>query len=172
MQTQGKIQLITGISIIIAGLLSGCDSDERNTIAPVKADSISVSTELEKLYDISNLPTYENTARSYQISSYDTTGGNDDGFGGRYSFLRRNSDSTLVIFEVSGPGVIHRFWTPTPTNDTLDFYIDNPDQVEFSRTYRIRNVFGWVGLPFLLLGVLGLVGWPSSIIRNWQEHTS
>jgi hypothetical protein len=92
---------------------------------------ISLSSELKKLVNIQSLPRYEYEAKSYQISSYDTTGGNDDGFNGKYSFIRRNTDSTLVMFEAVGPGVIHRIWTPTPSEDTLDFYIDNMGQISF-----------------------------------------
>jgi len=56
--------------------------------------------------------------------------------------------------------------------NSIKDYIDNPDEVDFRRSYRIANIFGWVGLPFLLLGVLGLVGWPSSIIRHWKNQSS
>jgi len=58
-----------------------------------------------------------------QFSSYDTTGGNDDGFNGTYSFLRKEGDG-LVIAEMEGPGVINRIWTPTPSDDTIQFFFD------------------------------------------------
>jgi hypothetical protein len=91
------------------------------------ADSMSLTNELHTLYDISALPQYRNGTVEMQTSSYDTTGGNDDGFNGTYSFISRNTDSSLVIFDVQGAGVINRIWTPTPTADTLDFYFDgNP----------------------------------------------
>ncbi|MFH0756722.1 MAG: glycoside hydrolase family 172 protein [Bacteroidota bacterium] len=125
----------------------GCDIQETDLSADRKADPVSLSTELRKLYDISSLPEYEEAAKSHQISSSDTTGGNDDGFNGTYSFLKRNPDSTLVIFDVSGPGVIHRFWTPTPTNDTLDFYMDNPHQISFSIQYM--DLFSGEVYPFI-----------------------
>ena len=81
--------------------------------------------ELRTLYDISTLPAYRSNTISAQVSTYDPTGGNEDGFNGNFSFVRRNADSTLVLFDVVGSGVINRIWTPTPTNDTLDFYIDD-----------------------------------------------
>ena len=142
-----KIQLLTILHILPVCLFFSCDFKNTEFIADNKVDSISISNELRKLYTISNLPEYENTAKSHQISSYDTTGGNDDGFSGKYSFLQRNRDSTLVIFDVSGAGVIHRFWTPTPTNDTLDFYIDNPDQITFSIKYM--DLFSGDVYPFI-----------------------
>ena len=43
------------------------------------------------------------------FSSYDRTGGNDDGFSGTYSKLRvENGDSVLA--ETTGPGIIERIW--------------------------------------------------------------
>lgn len=66
---------------------------------------ITTASELKQLYDISLLPGYRNDTREAQISTYDTTGGNDDGFSGKYSFIRRNADSSLVIFEQNEPGV-------------------------------------------------------------------
>jgi hypothetical protein len=96
---------------------------------------ISTASELKHLYDISLLPAYRNNTREAQISTYDTTGGNDDGFGGKYSFIRRNADSSLVIFEQNGPGVINHFHTPTPTDDTLDFFIDDMNHPAFSIKY-------------------------------------
>lgn len=118
-----------------------------NSIAASVQDSISISSELRKLNEIGDLPKYESDARSYQISSYDTTGGNEDGFNGKYSFLRRNPDGSLVIFDVVGAGVINRFWTPTPTDDTLDFYIDNPNKITFSIKYL--DLFSGKCYPFV-----------------------
>jgi hypothetical protein len=58
------------------------------------------------------------------FSSYDRTGGNDDGFSGTYSFLRKEGDG-LVIAELRGAGTLTRFWTPTPTADPVEFYFDD-----------------------------------------------
>ena len=88
-------------------------------------DAIDIEYFLKQFYDFSTLPAYEENTYCSEVSTYDRTGLNNDGFSGTYSFIRRNADSSLVIFEQKGPGVINRFWTPTPTNDTLDFYIDD-----------------------------------------------
>ena len=95
----------------------------------------SISDFLKPFYDFSSLPLYENNVYSAEVSTYDKTGGNNDGFNGTYSFIRRNADSSLVLFEQKGPGIIDRFWTPTPTKDTLDFYIDDTSHVAFSLCY-------------------------------------
>ena len=57
------------------------------------------------------------------FSSADPSGENDDGFSGKHSFLRREGDG-LVIAELTGPGVVTRIWTPTPTDDPVEFYFD------------------------------------------------
>ena len=54
------------------------------------------------------------------VSSYDRTGGNDDGFSGTHSFVRKDGDY-LVLADLKGPGVIYRFATPTPSVDMLEF---------------------------------------------------
>ena len=78
--------------------------------------------ELKNLYDISKLSSYRN-GKLYQLSSYDRTGGNDDGFSGKYSYIREEGND-LVIADLKGAGVINRIWTPTPSNDTIKFYFD------------------------------------------------
>ena len=92
------------------------------TVVMAQQKRIDMETEFHRLASFNELPTYQSDTRLYQVSSYDTTGNNDDGFSGKYSFIRRNPDSSLVIFEAKGKGVINRIWTPTPTQDTLDFY--------------------------------------------------
>lgn len=63
------------------------------------------------------------TGEMDQLSSYDRTGGNDDGFSGKYSYVRKEAGG-LVIADLKGPGVVNRIWTPTPTQDTVKFYFD------------------------------------------------
>ena len=126
------------------------------TISPAGAQSfnnqkinqrVTLLAELKALYDISALPVYRSNTISAQISTYDTTGGNDDGFNGNYSFIRRNPDSTLVLFDVKGSGVINRIWTPTPTEDTLDFYIDDTTKPALSVNYK--DLFSGKIFPFV-----------------------
>jgi hypothetical protein len=107
----------------------------------------SLAHELRAFYDIALLPDYLDNTLCGQVSSWDTTGGNDDGFSGKYSFLRRNADSSLVIFDKKGSGVINRIWTPTPTTDTLDFFIDNYNHPCFSVSYI--DLFSGKKYPFV-----------------------
>ncbi|UCG57156.1 MAG: DUF2961 domain-containing protein [Phycisphaerales bacterium] len=72
------------------------------------------------------------------ISSYDRTGGNNDGFGGQYSYVRKEKDG-LVLADLEGPGIIYRIWTPTPTDDVMEFYFDG--QSEPSIRVKFRELF-------------------------------
>lgn len=79
------------------------------------------------------------------VSSYDRTGGNDDGFSGKYSFVRRENDD-CVIADLIGPGVIYRIWTPTPTDDWMDFYFDGETSPRVH--VRFRELFLGQQEPF------------------------
>ena len=93
---------------------------------------------LADLYRLDRLPMFKDGAKIGAVSSYDRTGGNDDGFSGKYSFVRKESDG-LVLADLKGPGVITRVWTPTPTDDTLEFLFD--DEVEPRLQVKFRELF-------------------------------
>jgi hypothetical protein len=108
---------------------------------------VSLLSELKSYYDISTLPLYRTGTVEAQTSSYDRTGGNDDGFSGTYSYVRKNPDSSLVIFDQKGPGVVNRIWTATATRDTMDFYIDDNPQPTASISYL--DLFSGKVFPFV-----------------------
>jgi hypothetical protein len=64
---------------------------------------------LEELFDDTLLPRLRPGVVAASFSSYDRTGGNDDGFSGTYSKLRVE-DGNSVIAEMEGPGCICRMW--------------------------------------------------------------
>jgi len=107
----------------------------------------SLATELQNLYKISDLPRYRTESFSAEESTYDRKGGNDDGFAGTYSFIRKTQEGNLVIFDIKGRGVINRIWTPTPTEDSLDFYID--DTSKPALTIRYDDLFSGKKFPFI-----------------------
>ena len=80
--------------------------------------------ELHALGNIDLLPAYIKGSEVAMLSSYDRTGGNDDGFSGKYSYIRKEGENRLVMADLKGPGVIERIWTPVPTSDTIEFYFD------------------------------------------------
>lgn len=108
---------------------------------------VSTATELERLYRVDQLPVYRNGTEVLQFSTYDRKGGNNDGFEGTYSYLYKTGDSSLVVFDAKGKGVIERIWTPTPTEDTLDFYLDRKATPSFS--IRYSDLFSGRVFPFV-----------------------
>lgn len=91
------------------------------------------------------LPRFRRAVKVGMVSSYDRTGGNDDGFSGRHSFLRKEGDA-LVIADLKGPGCVYRMWTPTPTDDPLEFYFDGEAAPRL--TIPFRKLFDGTRPPF------------------------
>lgn len=102
--------------------------------AKSQSDIYRWADEVEQLKRVDQLPMYRHNQLIEQESSWDRTHGNDDGFSGKYSYIRKE-DGHLVLAEFEGPGVLNRFWTPTPTEDTLAFYFDGEN------TPRLRIKF-------------------------------
>jgi len=72
------------------------------------------------------LPVYTEAVAG-QFSSYDRTGGNDDGFSGKYSCLYKEG-AGLVIFDLEGPGCLYRMWSANPPGEArMKIYFDNED---------------------------------------------
>ncbi len=120
-------------TVLALFLLTSC-GDGARPLRPEAEAPEGISGELRQLYRLDLLPTYRPGSTVGQISSYDTTGGNDDGFSGRYSFVRREG-SNRVLADLRGPGVVNRIWTPTPTEALVAFYFDGEE------TPRLRLPF-------------------------------
>ncbi len=103
--------------------------------------------ELNKLNDIVQLPQYVTDSEAYMLSSYDRTGGNDDGFSGKYSYIRKEGENRFVMADLKGPGVIQRFWTPIPTQDTIQFYFDGEKKPRI--TIKFEDFFTGKEYPFV-----------------------
>ncbi|HEX4488890.1 MAG TPA: DUF2961 domain-containing protein, partial [Terriglobales bacterium] len=101
---------------------------------------------LEDLYRIDHLARLRPFVKVGSFSSYDRTGGNDDGFSGRYSFIRKEEDA-LVIAELQGPGVITRIWTPTPNDSPMEFFFDGESTPRMVLPFR--EIFTGDHAPFL-----------------------
>jgi len=93
---------------------------------------------IAELYRLDRLPAFKKSVQVASVSSYDRTGGNNDGFGGQYSFVRKE-EGGLVLADLKGPGVIYRIWTPTPTDDVMEFYFDGEETPRI--TVKFRNLF-------------------------------
>lgn len=90
---------------------------------------------IQELYRLDRLAVLRDSIEVASISSYDRTGGNNDGFGGQYSFVRKEKDG-LVLADLKGPGVIYRIWTPTPTDDMLEFHFDGNNEPDIKVKFR------------------------------------
>lgn len=90
---------------------------------------------LDELHRLDRLPRLRTPVSIGSVSSYDRTGGNDDGFSGKYSFVRKDPEG-LVIADLKGPGVIYRVWTPTPTDDVLEFLFDGEAKPRIEVKFR------------------------------------
>jgi len=82
-----------------------------------------------------------------QVSSYDRTGSNNDGFDGKYSYLRKEGEN-LVIFDAEGPGCIYRLWSADPLDGWVKFYFDGEEtpRLQFE---HFRDMFTGAVYPFV-----------------------
>ena len=106
---------------------------------------------LSDLHRLDRLPLLRHPVKVGSVSSYDRTGGNDDGFSGKYSFVRKDPEG-LVLADLKGPGVITRVWTPTPSDDVLEFLFDGESTPRVSVKYRDLFLGGQPGFPRPLVG--------------------
>jgi hypothetical protein len=66
---------------------------------------------IDELYQLQSLPRLNPGETCKMFSSYDRSGGNDDGFSGKYSILRKEGNDA-VLAEMDGPGCIQRMHFP------------------------------------------------------------
>lgn len=78
-------------------------------LAATAAHAFQPTGSLRELYDPALLPLLRPGVKAGSFSSYDRTGGNNDGFSGTYSKLREE-DGNSVLAEMEGPGAIQRIW--------------------------------------------------------------
>ncbi len=107
--------------------------------------ALSSSTGIDALSRLDLLPSLR-TGKVAAVTSYDRSEGNDDGFSGKYSFVRKEGDG-LVLADLKGPGCIMRVHTPTPTDEPLDFYFDGEAKPRLSLRYQ--DLFSGKVPPFV-----------------------
>ncbi|MFH1679169.1 MAG: DUF2961 domain-containing protein [Candidatus Eisenbacteria bacterium] len=87
-------------------------------------------------------------ARSVLFSSYDRTGGNDDGFSGLFSRIRIDENGEHVLAEMDGPGCVKRIWMTWPGRSTrIRIYIDGEETPALD--LPIEELFSGEREPFL-----------------------
>ncbi len=133
-----------GYVVICLGFVA-CDTSSVDVETP---DDVTQSGAigLSELTRLDLLPQFKRSIRVGSFSSYDRTGGNDDGFSGDYSFIRKD-DEGLVLAELDGPGAIYRIWTPMPTDDVFAFYFDG--EAEPRLEIPFRQLFTGERQPFI-----------------------
>ncbi len=114
--------------------------------ALVSASCAQVASPIDDLLRLDRLAQMRPFVKVGSFSSYDRTGGNDDGFSGKYSFIRKEGDA-LVVAELQGPGVITRIWTPTPNDSPLEFFFDGEATPRIVLPFR--EIFEGTRSPFL-----------------------
>lgn len=95
---------------------------------------------------LDRLPQFRDAVYVGSVSSYDRTGGNDDGFSGKYSFVAKE-EGGLVVADLKGPGVIYRIWTPTPSDDWFEFFFDGETTPRLR--VKFRDMFTRSEPPFV-----------------------
>jgi hypothetical protein len=130
----------------ILSLLFSCEGNPVTEKNAVSKKYLSIADELEELIRVDLLPQFRTNTIVGQISSYDTTGGNNDGFSGMYSYIRKEGNK-LILADLKGPGVITRIWTPTPSEDTIEFYFDGKPEPGIK--VRFIDLFSGEIYPFV-----------------------
>lgn len=85
------------------------------------------------------------------VSSHDPTGGNDDGFTGRFDAPDEKGGRTLL--DEAGPGALVRVWSANPTDAPLEFWFDDEEAprrvVPFRALFDEATSGGWIAYPHL-----------------------
>ena len=108
---------ILSLTVVSIALIAGAQSQTTEVLPAEPVFGIDLLTRLDLL------PQIRSQVYTGMFSSYDRTGGNDDGFSGTYSFIRKEGDN-LVIAEMEGPGAIYRIHMPGPQEGIIEFYFD------------------------------------------------
>ncbi len=132
---------IIAFVLVLCGALACTDS-----LPPVTSSDMQPVLGIEELSRLDLLPRLKRSVKVGLISSYDRTGGNDDGFSGTYSFVRKE-EAGLVLADLEGPGIIYRIHMPVPADDVIEFYFDGETSPRIS--LKITELFAGTHAPFL-----------------------
>ncbi|WP_246127886.1 glycoside hydrolase family 172 protein [Amycolatopsis rhizosphaerae] len=108
--------LIAGLTAAMPAVARGSDSPDGSDSAN-NADNVAVTAGADKgpvgwetYRSLSGMARLRPGEQVKQFSSFDRTGGNDDGFNGTYSCLRHEPGGECVIAEAHGAGEISSMW--------------------------------------------------------------
>lgn len=137
-------------SLAAAGLVADAGFAPERALGQPPAAARKGPTGWDTYRNLDGLAQLRGSEQSRQFSSFDRTGGNNDGFQGTYSCLR-TTDQGCVIAEHSGPGEISSIWsTREPLGDvtgTGNIIVELDGRVVLNAPL-IDVVSGRVGGPF------------------------
>lgn len=113
----------------------------------LKAQEVNAEQSSTEITNISAYPFIKNGTEYGLVSSYDRSGGNEDGFSGTYSVLRKENGNS-VIAEIAGAGMITRIWFP--------YDADFPDAPMFLRNKRIFIYLDGHSIPTINMPIINL----------------
>ena len=104
--------------------------------------------------NFADYPRLRSDVQAHYVSSYDRTGGNDDGFDGTYSALYVDESGEHVIFDVKGPGTLYNLWFTSRVNGRsplgwgrIKFYFD--DEASPRIDMDVDDLFSGQDAPFV-----------------------
>ena len=161
------------LSLVALGFLASCDRSqappgraEGGRLADAEMGGAAVIG-IDEMARLDLLPRFKRSVKVGLVSSYDRSGGNDDGFSGKYSFIRKEPGG-LVIADLEGPGAIYRIHTPTPTDDIVEFYFDGG--AEPGLRLKTSELFDGTRAPFLApLAGSGVGGYTSYVPLTYRR---
>ena len=132
---------VAALALMLCGAPS-CTS----SLPPEETPDILPVPGIEELTRLDLMPRLRRSVKVGMVSSYDRTGGNDDGFSGAYSYLRKEGGG-LILADLEGPGVITRMHLPVPAAGVIEFYFDGEPSPRIG--LEIAEMFEGTHAPFL-----------------------
>ncbi len=142
----GSMRTAVPIVAILALVCSCARSGSPGPAAPAGGGPGAAVIGVGELTRLDLLPRFKRSVGVGLVSSYDRSGGNDDGFSGKYSFVRKEPGG-LVLADLEGPGAVYRIHTPTPTDDIVEFYFDGEAVPRLS--LKVIELFDGTRPPFV-----------------------
>ncbi len=91
--------------------------------SPPRISTAGAQSVTENITNIGSYPILKTATTYGMLSSYDRTGGNDDGFTGKYSVIRQENGNSVVA-ELEGKGMITRIWFPLDRDKATPMFLD------------------------------------------------
>src|SRR5690606_25041977 len=122
MYIASRVRVMMGLLIVTLTLSGGAGAAASVAAA---AGLLDCPQGVEVLESLDHLPVLCPGLQVLQVSSFDRTGGNNDGFDVIYSYLYRDENGEYVLLDERRPGSVYRMWFTNLANiGTVKFYFD------------------------------------------------